>query len=111
MEKGEIAQNEQFHLFSTMFSMQSVSYNPLIVTFQFSSAASMNLGWSQNEVLGNGLSCWLSLLAGIFVEPACRELDRVARMSLGVHYEHACLHPSIWDFPDRNFYIYTWIEN
>ena len=24
-EKGEIAQNEQFHLSSTMFSMQSVS--------------------------------------------------------------------------------------
>ena len=38
-----------------MFSMQSVSYNPLIVTFQWTSAASLNLGYSQNGVLGNGL--------------------------------------------------------
>ena len=48
VEKGEIAQNEQFHLFSTMFSMQSVSKNPLIATFQLLSAASLNLGQSQN---------------------------------------------------------------
>ena len=27
----------------------------LIATFQLSSAASLNLGWSQNGVLGNGL--------------------------------------------------------
>ena len=33
VENGEIAQNEQFHVFSTMFSMQSVSLNPLIATF------------------------------------------------------------------------------
>ena len=38
-----------------MFSMQSVSRNPFIATFQFSSAASLNLGRSQNDVLGNGL--------------------------------------------------------
>ena len=38
-----------------MFSMQSVCYNPLIATFQLSSAASLNLGQSQNGVLGNGL--------------------------------------------------------
>ena len=55
MEKGEIAQNEQFHIFFTMFSMQSVSKNPLIATYQFSSAASLNLGWFQNGVLRNGL--------------------------------------------------------
>ena len=30
-----------------MFSMQSVSYNPIITTFQLSSAASLNLGRSQ----------------------------------------------------------------
>ena len=46
--KGEIAQNEQFHLFSTMFSMQSVYQNPLKATFQLSTAASLNMGWSQN---------------------------------------------------------------
>ena len=34
--------------------MQSVSLNPLIATFQLSSAASLNLGRSQNGVLGNG---------------------------------------------------------
>ena len=38
-----------------MFSKQSVSKNPLIATFQLSSAASLNLGQSQNGVLGNGL--------------------------------------------------------
>ena len=55
MEKSEIAQNEQFHFFPTMFPMQPVSKNPLIAAFQFSSAAPMNLGRSQNGVLGNGL--------------------------------------------------------
>ena len=35
--------------------MQSVSENPLIATFQLSSAASFNLGQSQSGVLGNGL--------------------------------------------------------
>ena len=35
--------------------MQPVSLNPLITTFQLLSAASLNLGWSQNGVLGNGL--------------------------------------------------------
>ena len=39
-----------------MFSMQSVSENTLIATFQLSSAASLNLGRSQNGVLGNGLN-------------------------------------------------------
>ena len=32
VEKGEIAQNEPFHLFSTMFPMQSISQNPLTVS-------------------------------------------------------------------------------
>ena len=47
-----------------MFSMQSLSENPLIATFQLSSAPSLNLGRSQNGVLGNGLKpffcqgCW-----------------------------------------------------
>ena len=38
-----------------MFSMQSVSENPFIAIFQLSFAASLNLGQSQNGVLGNGL--------------------------------------------------------
>ena len=37
-----------------MFSKRSVSYNPLIATFQLSSAASLNLGRSQNGELGFG---------------------------------------------------------
>ena len=54
--KGEIAQNEQFHLSPpppTMFSVQSVK--PLKATFQLSSATSLYLGRSQNGVLGNGV--------------------------------------------------------
>ena len=43
MEKGEIAR------------MNLVPLNPLIATFQLSSAASLNLGQSQNDLLGNGL--------------------------------------------------------
>ena len=39
-----------------MFSMQTVSINPLICTFQLSFAASLNLGRSQNHVLKNGLN-------------------------------------------------------
>ena len=51
----KLLKNEQFHLFP-VFSMQSVSQNPLIATFQLSSAVSLNLGQSQNGVLGNGLT-------------------------------------------------------
>ena len=47
-----------------MFSMQSVSQNPLIATFQLSSAASLNLGQSQNGVLGNGLNVKNTCLYG-----------------------------------------------
>ena len=50
MEKGESAQNEQFHLFSTMLSIQFVSLNLVIAIFQLSPAASLNLGRSQNGV-------------------------------------------------------------
>ena len=39
-----------------MFSMQSVSFNPFIATFQLLSATSLNLGWSQNCLLGIGLN-------------------------------------------------------
>ena len=53
--KGEVAQNEQFHPFPLCFSMQFVSFNPLIASFQLSSTASLNSGWSQNDVLGKGL--------------------------------------------------------
>ena len=38
-----------------MFSMQSVTKNPLIATFKLLSAASLNLGCPQNGVIGNGL--------------------------------------------------------
>ena len=35
-----------------MFSMQSVSKKSLVATFQLSSSASLNLGWSRKGVLG-----------------------------------------------------------
>ena len=52
MGKGEIAQNEQFHLFPQCFQALCIikSFNSHI-----SSAASLNLGRTQNCVLGNGL--------------------------------------------------------
>ena len=56
MEKGEITQNEQFHHFPPCFFMLSVPLNLLISTFLLSPVASLNLGQSQNGVLGNGLN-------------------------------------------------------
>ena len=45
-----------------MFSRQFVSKNPLIGTFQLSYVLSLNLGRSQNVVIGNGLEqCMVSL--------------------------------------------------
>ena len=38
-----------------MFSVQPVSTNTLIASFQLSSAASLNLGRFQSEAVGNGL--------------------------------------------------------
>ena len=52
MGKGEIAQNFFPHLFFYAICI----LNPLVATFQLSSAASLNLGRSQNGVLGNGLT-------------------------------------------------------
>ena len=55
MEKSEIAQNEQFHLFPQCFLCHLLSKNPSIASFQLPSAASLNLGPSQNGVLWNEL--------------------------------------------------------
>ena len=57
MEKGEIAQNEQFHLFPQCF-LYNLYAKILIATFQLSSASSLNLELSQNGVLGNGLTLY-----------------------------------------------------
>ena len=90
MGKGEIARNEQFLLFPQCFQpfqrtfchlkknqivvcklfqfgrVRNLSFgkglNPLIATFQLSSAGSLNSGWSQNGVLGNGLNLNLPFL-------------------------------------------------
>ena len=48
-----------------MFSMQSVSQDPLIATFHLS-AATLNLGRSQNGVSGNGLSADWMVFAAAF---------------------------------------------
>ena len=55
MEKGEIAQNEQFHLFPQCFLCNLYLKILKIATFQLSSAVYLYLGQSQNGVLGNGL--------------------------------------------------------
>ena len=59
-----------------MFSMQSVSRNPLIAIFQLSSAASLNLGRSQYGVLGNGSrkpeNAVVETLADLLAEPRKR---------------------------------------
>ena len=44
-----------------MFSMLFVSQNPFIAIFQLS-AAYLNLGWSQNGLLGNGLTLHHTIL-------------------------------------------------
>ena len=51
------AQNEQFHLFPLCFLCNLYIE---LATFQLSSAASLNLGWSQNGVLEKGLRLWVS---------------------------------------------------
>ena len=57
VENGEIAQNEQFHPFPQCFLCNLYrSKNPLIAIFQLLSTTSLNLGRSQNGVLGNGLT-------------------------------------------------------
>ena len=48
-----------------MFSMLSVSWNPLLTTFQLLSVASLNLGPSQNGILGNGLN--ISILNFVYL--------------------------------------------
>ena len=53
-EKGD--QNELFHLFPQCFLCNLYLKNPLTATFQLSFAASLNLGRSQNGILGNGLT-------------------------------------------------------
>ena len=45
-----------------MFFFLICILNPLTATFQLSSAASLNLGWSQNGVLGNGLTYFHTIL-------------------------------------------------
>ena len=54
MGKGEIARYKR--LVSQGCQKVSLCGNGLIVTFQLLSAASLNLGQSQNGVLGNGLT-------------------------------------------------------
>ena len=49
-----------------MFSMQSVSQNPIIAIFQWLSAASLNLGQSKNGALWNGLNDVFERVENIF---------------------------------------------
>ena len=45
---------KKLKLLNFFYSLQSLSQNPLIATFQLSYAVCLNLGRSQNGVLGNG---------------------------------------------------------
>ena len=54
MEKDEIAHFEQFHFFHNVFYAIRI----LKATFQFSSAASLNLGLSQN---GASIMEWVEI--------------------------------------------------
>ena len=67
VEKGEIAQNEQFHLFPQRFLCNLYL---LKATLQLSSAASLNLGRSQNDVLGSGLTLCLQDFVNLKVTQA-----------------------------------------
>ena len=58
VEKGEIAQNEQFHFFPQCFLCSPYLKNPLIATIHLSSAAFLNLGRSLNGVIGNELNLY-----------------------------------------------------
>ena len=73
MEKGEIVQNEQFHLFPQCFLCNLCLKNPLTATFQLSSAASLNLGRSQNGILGNGLKQHAVLFSFRCFQKLCQE--------------------------------------
>ena len=57
-----------------MFSMESVSQSPLIATFQLPSAASLNLGLSENGVLGNGLIWYNSVSVYWFIDKVDTEI-------------------------------------
>ena len=54
MEKGETAQNEQFHPFPQCFLCNLYLKILLKATIQLSSAPSLIMVWSQNRVLGMG---------------------------------------------------------
>ena len=54
MEQGENAQNERFHLFRQCF-VCNTHLKSFKSHISVSSAASLNLGHSQNGLLGNGL--------------------------------------------------------
>ena len=63
--------------------MQSVPKNPLIATFQLSSAASLNLGWSQIGVLGKGLTETEIIILATFVVCKSFEFGPVQKLLFG----------------------------
>ena len=77
LKKGEIAQNEQFHLFPQCFLCSLILKSALIATFQLSSAASIDLGRSQNGVIENGSKKLLLSRSFRIYEP-CRRQQRAS---------------------------------
>ena len=56
MEKGKIAQHEQFHLFLQLFFYAKCTFNPLITTFPLSSAFFFFLIWD-NKLIAGSVHC------------------------------------------------------
>ena len=93
--KGEIAHFEQFHLFPQCF-LHNLCL--LLATCQLSSAASLNLGQSQNSVLGNRLKKKTRL--GIFYRNSLKIMSRPFNRSL--HLTFSLVFEFHWRFHRNN---------
>ena len=92
-----------------MFSMQCVSQNPLIAKIKLSSAASLNMGRSQNGVLGTAnriQHTWLTLIDFERLENIIRKATTALLPVPFDSWKSCCklevskhVYPRIYDFP------------
>ena len=90
-----------------MFSMQSVSQNPLIATFQLSSEVSLNLGRSQNGVLvySCNVDSQFHLIGDYGVSNRFNHRPSILTLpGLIITFIHVCL---IWIIVNKNIVIIT----
>ena len=72
----------------------------LIVTFQLSSAASLNLGWSQNGALGNGLTLYKKVFR--FID----QNKKIENIIGNDDYYHCSLFPHFFlSFKDKSYHL------